>query len=74
MQFGPQVIINTGVTYKDLTKQELGLVLIIPSSLSLAIGSIIATCFIDKLGRRYIMLRTLPAACFFLVVMSISMY
>lgn len=73
MYYGPQIIISTGITYGDFSKQQLGLLLNIPLAVAQAVGSSIATIIIDKLGRRYLMLRTLPGACLSLVLTTISM-
>lgn len=39
-----------------------------------AVGTAIAVLFIDKMGRRYIMLRTLPGTLVSLLIVSLSFY
>jgi hypothetical protein len=55
-------------------KERLGIILNIPLAATNAIGSTIAVFVIDKLGRRYIMLRTLPGIFLTLCLVAYSMY
>ena len=61
MYYGPEVIIENGITLgDDYDREQTGILLNIPLSATNAIGSIIAIFLIDRLGRRWIMLRSLP--------------
>jgi len=51
----------------------LGVILNIPLAVTQALGSLVATFVIDKLGRRYIMLRTLPGAAASMGIISVCM-
>lgn len=69
MYYGPQIIIDTGISMGSYKKgsSELGVLLNIPLAFVSAIGTLVAALYIDKLGRRYIMLKMLPyiaASCF----------
>ncbi len=55
-------------------KEEMGIFLNIPLAATNAIGSTIAVFLIDSLGRRYIMLRSLPFLFLTLCLISLSMY
>jgi MFS family permease len=52
----------------------MGILLNIPLSATNALGSIIAIFVIDKLGRRWLLLRSLPVIFLFLCLISYSMY
>ena len=53
---------------------KVGVVLNIPLALVNAIGSVVAVFIIDKMGRRFIMLRTLPFILVACLLVSLSMY
>ena len=74
MYFGPQIIIYSGISIDGYEEGEMGILLNIPLAVTNAIGSTIAIFIIDKLGRRYIMLRSLPFIFFTLCMVSLSMY
>lgn len=75
MYYGPEVIIESGITLEGETdKERMGILLNIPLSATNAIGSIIAIFLIDNLGRRWIMLRSLPVILLTLCLISLAMY
>lgn len=53
---------------------RVGTVLQVPLAATNALGTIIAYFFIDSLGRRWIILRTLPALFITLLLIALSMY
>ena len=74
MYYGPEIIIDSGITLDGYDKEEMGIILNIPLAATNAIGSTIAIFVIDNLGRRYIMLRSLPLIFLTLCLISLSMY
>jgi len=75
MYYGPEVIIQNGITLESETdKERMGILLNIPLSITNAVGSIIAIFLIDNLGRRWIMLRSLPVILLTLCLISLAMY
>jgi len=60
MYYGPDIIQKAGITISGMSATQSSLLLSIPLSSINAIGSILAVIFIDKLGRRYIILRSAP--------------
>jgi len=75
MYYGPDVIIQNGITLEGETdKERMGILLNIPLSITNAVGSIIAIFLIDNLGRRWIMLRSLPVILLTLCLISLAMY
>ena len=75
MYYGPEVIIESGITLEGETdKERMDILLNIPLSATNAIGSIIAIFLIDNLGRRWIMLRSLPVILLTLCLISLAMY
>lgn len=76
MYYGPQIILDTGITVGNLEKGDprLGIILNIPLALTGACGSVIAMFIIDKVGRRYIMLRSLPLIIVCCLLVGLSFY
>lgn len=78
MYYGPQIIIGTGIKIDgyddDLGKKKLGIMFNIPLAFMNALGSGISALYIDKLGRRHIMLRSLPGVFISCLVVAFSMY
>jgi len=75
MYYGPKIIIATGIEMDEIeSKEKLGIILNIPLALTNALGSAVAVLVIDKMGRRYIMLRTLPGVFLACITTSVSMY
>lgn len=74
MYYGPEIIIDSGITLDGYDKEEMGILLNIPLAATNAIGSIITILIIDNLGRRYIMLRFLPLIFLSLLLIALAMY
>ena len=76
MYYGPSIILATGISIGSYTNDnpKTGIILNIPLALMNAIGSVVAAFYIDKMGRRYIMLRTLPGVLASLLLVSVSFY
>jgi MFS family permease len=75
MYYGPDIIIDSGITLDGVEdKEQMGIILNIPLAATNAIGSTVAIFVIDNLGRRYIMLRSLPLIFLTLCLISLSMY
>jgi SP family myo-inositol transporter-like MFS transporter 13 len=76
MYYGPSIILGSGVRVGDLdpNAEKTGIILNIPIALMNAIGSLVTMFFIDKLGRRYIMIRLIPGIVLSLFLVSYSMY
>ena len=60
MYYGPDIMRQAGITVAGLSDKESSLVLNIPLSFFNAVGTIGSIFVIDRLGRRYIILRSLP--------------
>ena len=74
MYYGPEIIIDSGMTIDGIDdKEQLGIILNIPLALTNAIGSLVAVFIIDNLGRRALILKTLPGVFYSLMVISLSM-
>ena len=75
MYYGPEIIIDSGTTIDGIDdKEQLGIILNIPLAFTNALGSLIAIFIIDDLGRRFIILRTLPGVFLSLCLVAYSMY
>lgn len=75
MYYGPEIIIDSGTTIDGIDdREQLGIILNIPLAATNAIGTIVAAFIIDDMGRRYIILRTLPGVFVSLLLVSLSMY
>jgi len=75
MYYGPEIVISSGITIEGIKdKEHLGILLNIPLAFTNALGSLIAVFFIDKLGRRFTMLRTVPGIFASLILISLAMY
>ena len=72
MYYGPEIMKTAGFG-NDSDKAQ-SLISSLPLAAINAIGSIIALFFIDRLGRRWIMLRTLPFIGFFMGCIGVGMY
>ena len=71
MYYGPDIMVNAG--FGDDKHKSTTLVSSLPLAFVNALGGVIACFFIDKLGRRSIMLRTLPFVGFFMGVVGLGM-
>ena len=60
MYYGPDIMLKAGIRVPGMEERESSLMMNIPLSSFNAIGTILSIFFIDRLGRRYIMLRSLP--------------
>lgn len=74
MYYGPEIIIESGITIDGEEKERMAIILNIPLALTNALGSLAAVFIIDGLGRRYLILRTLPGVFAALVSVAICMY
>lgn len=75
MYYGPTIVIKSGIEIPGFNdKERMGVLLNIPLAFTNALGSTIAVFIIDKLGRRYIMLRALPGIFVSLLAVSVSMW
>ena len=75
MYYGPEIIIDSGTTIDGIDdREQLGILLNIPLAATNAIGTIIAAFVVDDMGRRYIILRTLPGVFVSLLLVALSMY
>jgi hypothetical protein len=68
MYFGPEILKKAGFG-NDTDKASL-LYQSLPLALTNALGTIIAIVYIDKLGRRYILLRLIPFIAATLLVLA----
>lgn len=74
MYYGPDILITAGLTVPGMDKDESALLLNIPLASVNAIGTLISVAYIDKLGRRFLMLRTLPFACVSWLITALGMF
>uniref|UniRef100_A0A7S3MZJ0 Major facilitator superfamily (MFS) profile domain-containing protein n=1 Tax=Strombidium inclinatum TaxID=197538 RepID=A0A7S3MZJ0_9SPIT len=74
MYYGPDIIKETGIKVDGVDPDRLSIILNIPLALVNAIGSTVAVFVIDKMGRRFIMLRTLPFTLIACLLVALSMY
>lgn len=67
MYYGPVIMQNAGIEIPGLTSDESSLILNIPLGFANFLGTIVCIFTIEKFGRRYLLLRTVPvmAACWF---------
>lgn len=73
MYYGPDIMLKAGITVPGLDEKTSSLLLNIPLSGLNAIGTTLAIFFIDRLGRRYIMLRSLPLIALSWIVTAFGM-
>lgn len=76
MYYGPSIILGSGIKVGDLdpNSERTGIILNIPLAFMNALGSVITMLYIDRLGRRYIMIRLIPGIVLSLFLVSYSMY
>mmetsp|Transcript_43561 Transcript_43561/g.57675 ORF Transcript_43561/g.57675 Transcript_43561/m.57675 type:complete len:121 (+) Transcript_43561:853-1215(+) len=74
MYYGPLIMQKSGIKIDNLSKEESGLVLNIPLAFCNFIGTTISVFVIDRVGRRSILLITLPmmTACWVAAAMGMS--
>ena len=70
MYFGPYILQKAGFGTEE--KSSL-LIESLPLSLTNALGTIVAIIYIDKLGRRYILLRLIPFIAFALLFLAMGL-
>ena len=73
MYYGPDILKEAGITFPGLDDDTSALLLNIPLASINAIGTLISVFIIDRLGRRYILLRTLPFVILGWVVVATGM-
>jgi Sugar (and other) transporter len=74
MYYGPDILIKAGLTIPGMQPDESALLLNIPLAGVNAIGTLISCVYIDKLGRRFLMLRTLPISTIGWLITAFGMY
>jgi len=74
MYYGPEIMIAANITIGSYSDKLSGIILNIPLSLTNAVGTTLSIFFIDRMGRRYMMLRTLPAIVVSLLVVAGGMF
>jgi hypothetical protein len=74
MYYGPDILITAGVQIDGMDNDEAALLLNIPLAFINAVGTAISCVYIDNLGRRYLMLRTLPVSCVGWIITAVGMY
>ena len=73
MYYGPLIMQNTGVSIEGLTDDESALVLSIPLGAANFLGTIICILYIEKMGRRGVLLRAIPMQALCWVIAAIGM-
>lgn len=74
MYYGPDILIQAGLKIPGMDPDESALLLNIPLAGVNAIGTLISCVYIDKLGRRFLMLRTLPISSIGWLITAFGMY
>jgi MFS family permease len=74
MYYGPDILITAGLTIPGMDQDESALLLNIPLAAVNAIGTLISCLYIDRYGRRFLMLRTLPFATLGWLITAFGMY
>ena len=73
MYYGPDIMKKAGIQLPGMTADESSLLLNIPLACFNALGTIMSVFFIDKLGRRYLILRVLPLIALSWFITAIGM-
>ena len=73
MYYGPDILKSCGIKFPNMDDDSSALLLNIPLASINALGTLISVFTIDKLGRRYILLRTLPFVILGWVTVAIGM-
>ena len=73
MYYGPDILEQCGIQIPNMDEQTSALALNIPLASINATGTIISMFTIDKLGRRYILLRTLPFVILGWIIVAVGM-
>lgn len=75
MYYGTIIIQKIGIKIDSITdKNTLSILFNIPLAFVNSLGTLLSVFFLDDLGRRYILLRTLPGVIASLLLVSLSMY
>lgn len=74
MYYGTEIILDSGVELEGYEREQTAIILEIPLAGTLFIGTLIQLFFIDNLGRRSIILWTLPFVFLSLLLIALSMY
>jgi MFS family permease len=74
MYYGPKILITAGVHVNGLDEEQAALLLNIPLTAMVGIGSVLAVWFIERFGRRTLMLWSLPPQAACLCLVSLGMY
>ena len=74
MYYGPDILIQAGVSINGMDQDESALLLNIPLAFVNAIGTLISAVYIDKFGRRFLMLRSRPVATIGWIITATGMY
>ena len=74
MYYGPDILITAGITIPGMGTDESALLLNIPLAFVNAVGTLISCVYIDRAGRRFLMLRTLPISCLGWLITALGMY
>ena len=72
MYYGPSIMEKAGITIPGFEDDESALILNIPLGFCNFVGTVICVLYIDKLGRRYILLRSLPMMALSWIVAAIG--
>ena len=73
MYYGPLMMQNAGIEISGLTTDESSLVLNIPLAAANFAGSIVCVLYIEKMGRKSILMRTTPLLAVCWVIAAIGM-
>ena len=60
MYYGPDIMEKAGIVIEGMSEEQSALFLNIPLSFINGLGTLLSVFFIDNLGRRYLILRSLP--------------
>lgn len=74
MYYGPDILITAGLTIPGFTDDKAALLLNIPLAAVNSVGTLLACLYIDKFGRRYLMLRMLPVSFIGWMITATGMY
>ena len=73
MYYGPDILKSAQIKFENYSHDDSALLLNIPLACINAVGCLISVYTIDRLGRRYILLRTLPFVSIAWLIVAIGM-
>jgi len=73
MYFGPLILQKAGFGSDDPNDKTSLLIESLPLALTNALGTLVAIIYIDKLGRRYILLRLIPFIALTLLILALGL-